>query len=108
MRISAPEIIITALVIIAILLVTRVMRIGRNTVRGDEDTREEVMMGQFELKARGMFDFFKKVGIALVALGVLLIILSASWLRWAISSYLWSAVIIVVGIIFFLVFRRRR
>lgn len=108
MRISAPEIIIIVLVIMAILLVTRLIRIGRSTVRGDEDTRDEIMMSQFERKARSMFDFFKGLGIALMSLGVVLIILSVSWLKWAMSSYMWSAVTIIVGLILFLVFRRRR
>lgn len=108
MKISAQEIIIVALVVMAILLVTRVIRIGRNTVRRDEDTRSDVVMSQFDRKTRIIFDFFIRLGIALTALGGVLIILSLSWFKWALQSYLWSIIIIVIGVILILVFRRRK
>ena len=108
MGICAQEIIIIVLIIMAVLIITRVIRIGRSTIGHDEDNRPDVMMSQFERKTRRVFDFFMRVGISLVVIGVILIILSAALFKWAVQSYMWSAVIIVVGAIMFLIFRRTR
>jgi steroid 5-alpha reductase family enzyme len=108
MNIGAQEIIIIVLIIMAILLVTRVIRIGRSTVGQDEDSRSEVLISQFDHKTRNMFDFFMRLGISLVALGVILIILGASLFNWAIQSYLWSVIVIIVGAILILIFRGKR
>jgi hypothetical protein len=108
MKIGAQEIIIIVLIIMAILFVTRVIRIGRSTVGQDEDSRKEVAISQFEHKTRKMFDFFMRLGISLVTLGMILIILGASLFKWAIQSYLWSAIVIIVGAILILIFREKR
>jgi steroid 5-alpha reductase family enzyme len=107
MKIGAQEILIVVLVIMAILIITRIIRIGRSTVRRDEDTRPEVMMSQFEHKTYKMFAFFTKLGIALAAVGVILMILSIALASWTMASYMWSAIAIVVGAIMFLIFRRK-
>jgi uncharacterized membrane protein len=90
------------------LIITRVIRIGRSTVGQDEDNRPDVMMSQFEHKTRKIFDFFMRVGISLVVIGIILTILSLALFKWAVQSYMWSAVIIVVGAITFYLFRRAR
>lgn len=108
MGISGLEIIIIVLIILAVLIITRVIRIGRSTVGQDEDTRPDVMMSQFEHKTRKIFDFFMRLGISLVVIGVILIILSLALFKWVLQSYMWSAVIIVVGAIIFIVFRRAK
>jgi len=108
MKIGAQEIIIVVLIIMAALIITRVIRIGRSTVRQDEDARPEVMMSQFEHKTRKVFDFFMRLGIALVAIGVILMILSMILASWTMSSYMWSAIAIVVGAIVILIFRRKK
>ena len=108
MKIGAQEIIIVVLIIMAILIITRVIRIGRSTVSQDEDVRSDVIMSQFEHKTRKMFDFFMKLGIALVAIGVILMILSIILASWTAQSYIWSAIAIVVGAIIILIFRRRK
>ena len=108
MNIGAQEIILIILVVIAILFVTRVIRIGRSTVSYDEDTRPEVMMGQYQRKTENVLDFFLRIGIALVSVGIILVILGAALFRWAIQSYMWSAIVIAVGAILILIFRRKR
>ena len=107
MKIGAQEILIVVLVIMAILIITRIIRIGRSTVRQDEDARPEVMMSQFEHKTYKMFDFFMKIGFALVAIGVILMILSIVLASWTMSSYMWSGIAIAVGAIMILIFRRK-
>ena len=108
MNISAQEIIIVVLIIMAVLIITRVIRIGRNTVRQDEDTRSEIMISQFERKTRNIFDLFMRLGISLVVIGVILIILSATLFKWAVQSYIWSSIIIILGVILILIFRRKK
>ena len=108
MKIGAQEIIIVVLIIMAILIITRVIRIGRSTVSQDEDVRSDVIMSQFEHKTRKMFDFFMKLGITLVAIGVILMILSIILASWTAQSYIWSAIAIVVGAIIILIFRRKK
>ena len=105
MNIGAQEIIIIALVIIAILFITRVIRIGRSTVSYDEDSRPEVMMGQYERKKQSVLDFFLRIGISLVVLGVILVILGTALFKWAVQSYMWSAVVIAVGGILIVIFK---
>ena len=107
MKIGAQEIIIIVLIIMAILIVTRVIRIGRSTVGQDEDSRSGVMMSQFDHKTRKVFAFFMRLGIAMVSLGLILIILGAGLFHWAIQSYLWSAIVIIVGAILRLIFRQK-
>jgi hypothetical protein len=108
MKIGAQEIIIIVLVIIAILFITRVIRIGRSTVGTDEDTRPEVMMSQYRHKTRKVMDFFLRTGISLVVVGVILLILGATIFKWAIISYMWSAIIIAVGGILIVIFKNTR
>lgn len=107
MKIGAQEIIIIVLIIVAILFVTRVIRIGRSTVGRDEDSRKDIAFSQFDHKTRKMFAFFMRLGIALVSLGVILIILGAGLFQWAMQSYLWSAIVIIVGAILILIFRQK-
>ena len=107
MKIGAQEIMIVVLIVMAILIITRIVRIGRSTVRQDEDDRPEVIMSQFEHKTRRMFDFFMKLGIALVAIGVILLILSMVLASWTMQSYMWSGIAIIVGAIVILIFRRK-
>jgi hypothetical protein len=108
MNIGAQEIIIVVLVIIAILFVTRVIKIGRSTVGTDEDTRPGVMASQYHRKIRKVMDFFLRTGIALVAVGVILLILGAAIFKWAILSYMWSAIIIAVGGILIIIFKNTK
>jgi hypothetical protein len=108
MKIGAQEIMIVVLIIMAILIITRIVRIGRSTVRRDEDDRPEVVMSQFEHKTRRMFDFFMRLGIGLVAIGVILMILSMILASWTMQSYMWSGIAIIVGAIVILIFRRKR
>ena len=108
MKIGAQEIILIFLVILAILFITRVIRIGRSTVRYDEDVRPEVMMSQYEHKKQRILDFFLRIGISFVVLGIILVILGAALFNWAVQSYMWSAVVIAVGGILILIFRPRK
>ena len=108
MKIGAQEIIIIILVIVAILFITRVIRIGRSTVSYDEDVRPEVMIGQYERKKQKILDFFLRIGISFVILGVILVILGAAFFNWAVQSYMWAAVVIAVGGILVVIFRPRR
>lgn len=108
MKIGAQEIIIIVLVIIAILFITRVIRIGRSTIGTDEDNRPEVMMSQYRHKTRKVMDFFLRTGIALVVVGVILLILGAAIFKWAMLSYMWSAIIIAVGGILIVIFKNTR
>ena len=108
MNIGAQEIIIVVLVIIAILFITRVIRIGRSTISYDEDTRPEVMMSQYEHKTQKILDFFLRIGISFVILGVILLILGASLFKWAVQSYMWSAIVIAVGGILIVIFRNKK
>jgi uncharacterized sodium:solute symporter family permease YidK len=108
MKIGAQEIIIVVLIIMAVLIITRIIRIGRSTVRQDEDARPDVTLSQFEHKTRKVFDFFMRLGIALVVIGVILMILSIILASWTMSSYMWSAIAIVVGAVIILIFRRKK
>ena len=108
MKIGAQEIILIVLLIIAILFITRVIRIGRNTVSYDEDVRPEVMMGQYERKKQKIMDFFLKIGISLVALGIILVILGAAIFNWAVQSFMWSAIVIAIGALLIIIFRTRK
>jgi len=108
MNIGAQEIIIILLVIIAILFITRVVRIGRSTISYDEDTRPEVMMSQYRRKTQRILDFFCRIGISLVVVGVILLILGAAFFKWAVQSYMWSAVVIAVGGILIVIFRSKK
>ena len=107
MKIGAQEIIIIVLAIVAILFVTRVIRIGRSTVGQDEDSRKDVAMSQFDHKTHKLFAFFMRLGVALVSLGLILIILGAGLFQWAVQSYLWSAIVIIVGGILIMIFRQK-
>jgi hypothetical protein len=107
MKIGAQEIIIIVLIIVAILIITRVIRIGRSTIGQDEDSRSEVHFSQFDHKTHKLFAFFIRLGIALVSLGVILIILGAGLFHWAMQSFIWSAIVIIVGAILILIFRQK-
>ncbi len=108
MNIGAQEIIIVVLAIIAVLFITRVIRIGHSTVSYDEDARPEIMMSQYRRKTQKVLDFFLRIGISLVVVGVILVILGAAWFKWAVQSYMWSAIVIAVGAILIVIFRNRQ
>ena len=107
MRIGPQEIILIVLVILAIIIILRVLRISRGTNRQNEDTSTTSMTGQHEQKTNRLLNFFRKIGFVLVTASIILILAGVSMFKWALQSYLWSFIILVIGFIFIFLFRKR-
>jgi len=101
------EIALIIAVIIVVLILTRVLRnrdgdTGQNKESPPGVPRKSVEAGTTEMRR-----FLKRAGIALALIGGVLLFASLGLFRWAFQSYLWSFIIIAIGIALIFLSRKK-
>jgi hypothetical protein len=99
MRLGLPEIGIIIVVLIVIALSAGIRRGGAAGKASSSPGRVNERAG----KARHV----KLAGVVLVLVGLVLLSAAASLVKWIIWSYLWASVLIAIGLLLFLLARRR-
>ena len=107
MRPGILEIVVIITIIIAIVLVTRIYRSDRDTTEQSKKASEEITRCQVNENAGRTRSYLRKVGIAFFIAGIILALAGMSMFRWAVQSYVWSFIIMGVGLAFLFVSRKR-
>lgn len=103
MRPGPLEIVLIIAVIIAAVVIGRIFRANRTA--GDNDAT--AAPGTSPRKAAGPSGFFRRTGITLAAIGIIAAIAGASLLQWALHSYIWSFILVVLGATIYILARKK-
>lgn len=101
------EIILVVLVIIAILMITFIVRIGLSSTRRKHIPSKATLIEEFRQHMNSLYGFFKKTGITLAVIGIIFIFSGLIALKWTVPGYIWSFIIIVIGSIMAFMFRQK-
>ena len=107
MRLGLLEIVIIIAVIIAIAVIARIIRTGRNIARENTESSVDIAIKPADESTNRTRRFFRKAGIALVLAGVILLLAGVGMFKWALQSYMWSFVIVIIGILLAFLSKKR-
>jgi len=107
MRLGILEIIIIIVIISAIALVTRIYRINRDATGQSKKTSEEITHRQVREKTGRLRSYLKRIGTAFFIAGIILALTGMSMFRWAVQSYVWSFIIVGVGLALLFLSRKK-
>ena len=107
MRFGPQEIILVVLFIIAIIMITFIVRLGRSSTRLKHVPSKATMIKEFRQHMNRLYGFFKETGIALAAIGITLILSGLIVFKWTVPGYMWSFIIIAIGSIMLFMFRKK-
>jgi len=107
MRLGPLEIIIIIAVIIGLLIIARVFRAKKSSERQSEEPYKEIPHWRTEGKTGTVRRNLRRVGIAGVGAGIVLALAGLSLFRWAVQSYVWALIIVLMGLAFILLSRKQ-
>ena len=99
MRLGPQEVIVIIVIIIAAAVLTRIIRTSRLSNQGNKDASEK--------KTNKPRSFLRKSGFAFIGVGIILLLAGISMFKWALQSYMWSFMLIVIGLVIVLLFRKK-
>ena len=107
MRPGPLEIIIILLVIMVIVMITRIIRTGQGKVRQNEESSVAIPGKLVRGKKNRAHSFLRRLGVAFVMVGGLLLLAGIIMFRWAFQSYSWAFVLVAVGLALLFFFRKK-
>ena len=107
MRIGILEIIVIIAIIIAITLVIRIYRSSHDATDQSKKSSEEITHWQVRVKAGKTRSYLRRVGSAFFVAGIILALAGMSMFRWAVQSYVWSFIIVGVGLVLLFLSRKK-
>ena len=107
MRPGPLEIIIVILVIVAIALITRIIRTGQGTVRENKESSVTMLGKPVEEKKDRIRRFLARSGVVFLLVGGMLLFTGITMFRWAFQSYSWAFVLMAIGFALILLFRKK-
>ena len=107
MRLGPLEIILIIAIIIGLVIIARVFRTGKSADKQSDDPYKEIPHWRNEGKTDGIRRNLRKVGIAGVIAGVVLALAGLSLFRWAVQSYVWALIIVLMGLAFIILSRKQ-
>ena len=108
MRPGPLEIIFIIAIIIAVIIIARIIRRGRDNSEERNEPSVDITGRPVPRKSNRYMGFFRRTGIGLVLAGIILLIAGISMLQWALQSYIWAFVVVVIGFIIVLLTRNKR
>lgn len=97
MRIGTTEIIIIVIVIIALVIITRVIRL-KDSSNQKHSRKSQDNNNQPERQQKTKFQaYVKRTGIVSIIASILLALSIVSIFKWAIQSYFWALILLVLG-----------
>jgi len=106
MRIGPLEIIITVVVIVAIALITRIVRGKPNDTAQSRKSTTDIASWRVKDRPGRIRGYLKRLGIAFIVAGILFTLTGISMFRWAVQGYMWAFVATLLG--FTLLFLSRK
>jgi len=107
MRLGPLEIIIIIIVIIGIIIIARVSRVKKDTNRQSRESLTEIPSWRDEGKTSNIRRNLQKAGIAAIIAGIILALAGLNLFRWAVQSYVWSFIIVAMGLAFLFLSRKK-
>ncbi len=98
MRLGILEIVVIIVIIIVIALVTRIYRSNGDTTGQSNKSSAETTHRPVNEPPGRIHSYLKRVGIVFFMAGIILALAGMSMFRWAVQSYLWSFIIVGVGL----------
>jgi hypothetical protein len=108
MRIGPLEIALIIIIIIAAAIIARIVRGGRLAGSSKNSTVPDTPAGVREDRTSKIWAYFNRTGIALVIIGFLALLAAASFFRLVLQSYLWSTIVIAIGLLLVFLSRKKR
>jgi len=105
MRLGIPEIVTILVVLMAIAISARIFRVG--TARQSNDSSVETTTRQVNKKTPQIWRYLRRAGIALVLVGAVFLFAAIGMFRWAFQSYIWSFVLVIIGVIMVFISRKK-
>ena len=107
MRPGPLEIIIIIIVIIAVAVIARIIRFNRGRTNQHGVSSVGISVKSAGERIGRTRSLFRKVGLAFVLTGIVLLLAGISMFRWALQSYLWSFIIVAVGLVVVFLSRKK-
>jgi len=107
MRIGLLEIIATAIIIIAIVLIARITRAKPEDITQNEESPTDIATWRVKDRSGKMRNHSKRLGIAFVVAGILFALAGISMFRWAVQGYVWAFVAMGFGFVLLFLSRRK-
>ena len=85
MRLGILEVVVTIAVIIVIALIARISRTNRGASEQNKN-------------AGRTHSYLKRGGIAFILVGIILSVTGISMFKWAVQSYVWSFIVVAIGL----------
>jgi hypothetical protein len=105
MRPGPLEIVLIIVIITAAAVIARIARGGK---RPAAPSTPDAPAEKYENRTDKIRAYFNRTGIALVIIGILALLAAASFFRWVLQSYLWSTILIAVGLLLVFLSRKKR
>ena len=110
MRLSLLEIIIIVLVLLTVLVAVRIIGAGRSsqvkdTAKGKKYSLE-IPGRQVEQSSRKGLQI-KLAGVVFILVSILLVLAGMSMFKWVLKSYLWSFILLAIGLSIIFMSRKR-
>lgn len=107
MRPGPLEIALIIVVIIAVALITRVLRTNYGSARQNKESSVDIQTKPTEVRTSKIRNSLKRIGIVFTLIGIILLFAGIGMFRWAFQSYLWALIIIAIGIVLIFLPRKK-
>ena len=107
MRIGPLEIATTVVIIIAIILITRIVRVKPDDTAQSKESPTGIASWRVKDRPGRIRNYLKRLGIAFVVAGILFALAGISMFRWAVQGYVWAFVAMVLGFVLLFLSRRK-
>lgn len=98
MRPGPLEIAIIIIVIIAIAVIARIFRYNHGTAKQNEVPSADIHVKPDEERVSSTRNFFRRVGLAFILTGAIILLAGISMFSWALQGYWWSFIIVTIGL----------
>jgi NADH:ubiquinone oxidoreductase subunit 3 (subunit A) len=107
MRLGILEIVIILVVVLVIVISVRFARTQQNSARGKSEHPMDTAAGHVERRTKGRRIPLRRIGIALALIGAVMALAGVSMFKWAVQSYVWSFILVAVGLAILLLSTRK-
>ena len=107
MHLGPWEIALIIVVIIAVAVITRVLRTNYGSARQNKESSVDIQIKPNKVRTSKIRNLLKRTGIAFTLTGIILLFAGIGMFKWALQSYLWSLILIAIGIVLIFLFRKK-
>lgn len=106
MKLGPLEVIVVVIVLFFVPLVLRVVRGDRNIAGKGKKSSLEIQERQVEPSA-GNWHRLRRAGIVFIIVAIILVLSAMSMFKWVLKAYLWSFILLAIGLAILFMSRKR-